>query len=523
MKIDSEQKEALGRGGRPTLTELLDHLVFRPVDAQISLAGARMVLQRASVGAHLRDLLQQRHGAHEAMVTLMRIGYRAGLEDAEFVRTAWPNIDVGDAFTAGTRLHMLSGVVKVETLSNDFDFERGRYASEFLWHGSVEAIEHQRRHGRSLAPVCWLQTGYAAGYASQFFRRLVVYKEIRCAAMGHRTCHISGGTAAHWGDGDPMVRLFREEIVPSVADSFSRISPSASTPRRMPELDPAFQLAVVLAQPVASTLERIVAADLPAIIGGPEGSGRLQVAHHLMERLRAGGTAVPDSGETHHVACIAPQALAVALQSPEALDSSRPWLLESIELLDPDLQRRLAAALTPIKGKRRPMIVATAEGQLEDLVQSGRLRADLAFGLGVMPVELPLLSGRADRVEIAHAMLIQVSRDRAMPCPALSEDHRKTLVSIPLSGQLPQLRALMTAAVLDPASLNRLGAETNPPVRSGLDKAINRALSDGPIDLDALSQQACRLALAKHEGNVAAAARSLGLTRPQLAYRLRRH
>ena len=89
----------------------------------------------------------------------MRLGFLSGQADARFVRTRWPNLNIGDAFTAGTRLHTFSGIVRVETVYNDFDFRKGRFAAEFIWHDSVEAIEHKNgRHvdGAGLLDASWV-------------------------------------------------------------------------------------------------------------------------------------------------------------------------------------------------------------------------------------------------------------------------------------------------------------------------------------------------------------------------------
>lgn len=132
MKTPEDEARLLHRGGRPTLADLMDTLEFSPANGAIELNGARMVLARATFGADLQDELVRRFGEHEAMVLMMRLGYRNGREDAEFIRQEWPNLDVGDAFTAGTRLHMMTGTVRVETLHNDFDFKNDRFSGDFL-------------------------------------------------------------------------------------------------------------------------------------------------------------------------------------------------------------------------------------------------------------------------------------------------------------------------------------------------------------------------------------------------------
>src|SRR4051812_24334484 len=120
MRTLLEPSRVLDRGGRPTVRELLSSLVFNPVDGTIRLNGDRIVMQRAAVGAELRRELIRLLGQHEARVFLTRLGFLSGQADARFVRTRWPNLDPGDAFTAGTRLHTFSGVVRVETVYNDF-------------------------------------------------------------------------------------------------------------------------------------------------------------------------------------------------------------------------------------------------------------------------------------------------------------------------------------------------------------------------------------------------------------------
>ena len=209
-----ESSKLLDRGGKPTVRELLSSLVFNPVDGTIRLNGGRIVIQRAAVGVELRRELIRLLGPQEARVFLIRLGFLSGQADARFVRTSWPNLDIGDAFTAGTRLHTFSGVVRVETIYNDFDFRTKRFAGEFLWHDSVEAAEF-RRQRHATEPVCWTQLGYASGYASEFFDALVVYKEVECLAAGDSHCKVIGKLADVWGPGDPEVILFRERIATS--------------------------------------------------------------------------------------------------------------------------------------------------------------------------------------------------------------------------------------------------------------------------------------------------------------------
>jgi hypothetical protein len=116
-------------GGKPTVRELLSSLVFNPVDGTIRLNGERIMMQRAAVGSELRRELISLLGPHETRVFLIRLGFMSGRADARFIRSRWPSLDIGDAFTAGTRLHTFSGIVRVETVYNEFDFRTSRQRS----------------------------------------------------------------------------------------------------------------------------------------------------------------------------------------------------------------------------------------------------------------------------------------------------------------------------------------------------------------------------------------------------------
>src|SRR3984957_20931653 len=114
--------------GRPTLRELLRGLCLSPASGTIRLNKERLILQRANHTVRLRDQLVDRYGRDEAFVILTRVGFMMGMEDADFVRRSWPGLDPGDAFTAGTRLHMLCGCVRLKTVHNDFDFRKGKFS-----------------------------------------------------------------------------------------------------------------------------------------------------------------------------------------------------------------------------------------------------------------------------------------------------------------------------------------------------------------------------------------------------------
>ena len=266
MQVSSDEEALLDRGGRPTLRELLRQLVFSPGSGSIRLNNERLILQRASQSGSLRDQLVERHGRDDAFVTLTRLGFCSGAEDADFVRKSWPGLDPGDVFTAGTRLHMFCGCVRLKTVHNDFDFRKGKFSGEFLWYGSAEATEYRRRHGTSTETVCWSQVGYASGYATRCLGRLIVYKELECLGMGHDCCRLMGKPAEAWGEHDEVVQLYQREIVPAEPVAVAR--PNASNSRLKDE-DPVIAL---LLAPVREQLEQVAKFDVPLLIAGELGT-----------------------------------------------------------------------------------------------------------------------------------------------------------------------------------------------------------------------------------------------------------
>lgn len=155
------------------------------------------------------------------------------------MRENWPTLSIGDAFTAGTRLHTLTGTVRVETVHNDFDFKRGRFSGEFIWHNSVEA-EHIASKGlRTTEPCCWTLVGYASGYASSFFGKPIFYKEVTCIAQGKPHCRVVGKPLEDWKPDDPAVIRFRDRVLPREPVRPAMAAPSSRVSRAAdPAVDP---------------------------------------------------------------------------------------------------------------------------------------------------------------------------------------------------------------------------------------------------------------------------------------------
>lgn len=529
MKTPFEPSKLLDRG-KPTVRELLSSLVFNPVDGTIRLNGGRIVMQRAAVGIELRRELTRLLGQQEARVFLMRLGFLSGQADARFVRAGWPNLDIGDAFTAGTRLHTFSGIVRVETVYNDFDFRKKRFAGEFLWHDSVEAAEF-RRHRSTAEPVCWTQVGYASGYASEFFDTLIVYKEVECAAQGHNHCRVVGKPADMWGPGDPEVILFRERVATVEEGTLSeplRKVAARSAESALSELD-----RLILA-PVRAELDRLAPMALPVMLTGAPGTGRSRAARYLH---RAAG---PAGAELRHVfgrrvdldTCAE---VARRGKSGRRGSVNEAILIDAAEEIPAEIQPHLARALEEgmlVGGPRVFALVA------HDCLAGPRppLSPDLHYALSAAAVRMPPFRERdGQRAAIAQALLPVLAARMGIETPAFEASAMRLIEETRWPGNLREMRAVLSAVLAAhqgsaPVSRAEIGKHigsigtAKSPAADGpagrLVPVLEQLLEEGGFSLSQLERAAYQAAVDRSRGNLSAAARLLGLTRPQLAYRL---
>ncbi len=529
MKSPVESAAALDRGGKPSVRELLSSLVINPVDGTIRLKGDRLVMQRAAVGSELRRELVRLLGREDARVFLIRLGFLSGQADARFVRAGWPGLDVGDAFTAGTRLHMFTGVVRVETVHNDFDFSKKRFLGEFLWHDSVEAAEFRGQHLHTSEPVCWTQLGYASGYASQFFDTLIVYKEVECAAEGHRSCRVIGKPAEMWGAADPDVAMFREHLAGQGWGSSLAVAQ-----RALPQRTKGFattELDRVLLAPVQDWLDRLSRTALPVLVAGLPGTGRLRAAQYLSRAASRSSTLL----RVVHGSQVTGDILAeMAAGTGPAKRGVTPdeIVIDDIASVPPALQPSLARAMTDGAMRRRRPVIALMAGP-----PSGQsLSRELWLALSATMVTMPTLASRpSDLPEIAKAALAGLVEVTGATSTLLEPAALTAIADAPWQGNLPELRAVLAAVLLGrdtpgpiPASAVRQQivqvAKVAPPHMPGpaipSDSQFDTASLPSVFSINALERHLYREAIARADGNLSAAARSLGLTRAQLAYRV---
>lgn len=415
---------------KPTVNDLATQLRFSPRTGRIWLGEQRMLLLHGKTFGALRHELIERLGFAGARAMLMRIGYASGARDAELVRREWPSSDdeLG-AFTAGTRLHALEGAVKVTSLKVTSDIARGQFHGEYLWHDSLEAAEFVAAYGLSREPTCWMQVGYASGYASAFLGKLAIFREHECLAMGAPACRILGKPGDAWGEHPEELQFFN-------VDLSARHARVVSLPDRQ---------SATVTDPIA----RAPAATVPAVSYGMVGvSAALFAARHRVERVAGTQATVLFIGESGVGKELFARALHeisprrdkpfIALNCaaiPETLVESelfgiekgaytgavaaRPGrferacggtlFLDEIPSLSLIAQGKLLRAIQEREIDRvggthsikvDVRIAAATNLDLREEVRAGRFREDLYFRLNVFPIRLPPLRERRDDIPL---------------------------------------------------------------------------------------------------------------------------
>lgn len=158
-------------------------------------------------------------------------------------------------------------------------------------------------------------------------------------------------------------------------------------------------------------------------------------------------------------------------------------------------------------------VVCASHQSLAQLVEQGRFRADLYFRLSGMTITLPPLRERADFAQLARRVLQEESPGRKI---TLAPAALACLGRYHWPGNLRQLRNVLRLGVALLGDGDVLGAAELPAeiVAAGTPPASAEGALRGQ------QQRLIRAALARHGGNISAAARELGITRTTLYRKL---
>ena len=192
-------------------------------------------------------------------------------------------------------------------------------------------------------------------------------------------------------------------------------------------------------------------------------------------------------------------------------------------------------------------VVAATNVDLEQAVQERRFRKDLFYRLNIYPVTIPPLRERKEDIALlARRFLDKCSARHDKKVSSISDEALHALQGYDWPGNVRELENVIERGVIlaQPGGAIELG-DLFPSITSDLTKKrqltglardgsvrahdehtvgafLDHVLRHG-VGLDGVEGLLLDAALTRSGGNVASAARLLGMTRPQFAYRLKRH
>ena len=531
---------------------------------QIWLHEHRMLLVHAEAQATLRKELIDSLGMTRARGLLTRMGYASGLRDAELARSRAEATDDVEAFMTGPRLHTLEGIVQVTPVRLELDRVGGRFYGEFLWQNSWEGQSHRRSFGIHDEPVCWTQIGYACGYTSAFMGRPVLYKEVECVGMGDHNCRIIGKPVEEWDDADEQMRVFTpESIADQLIDLQTQVGHLRATideqhklPEDMVGRSLAFQSAYEL-------LRQAAASRITVLLLGETGVGKelfARALHGMGPRRNAPFVAINCGAIPHEL--LESELFGVEKGAYTGAQVSRPGrferagggtlFLDEIADLPLPAQVKLLRVLQDGEierlGDQKPRridvrLVAATNADLSQRVRDGRFRADLYYRLNAYQVGIPPLRERIEDISVlAKRFLEKFSAVHGKRLRGFTDKAKRALLTYPWPGNVRELQNMVERGVILAPSGTRIEVnhlfssctsdaahEFGLNVNGELDmrrwdagRNLCDAVLNGVMTLDQVESMLLESAVDKARGNLSSAARMLGITRPQLAYRLKR-
>lgn len=576
--FSSRTSEDIDEGAAPTQRDLAEILSFSPGDGRIWMNDQRMVLWRSSTYGSLRSELIASMGQEQARSLLTRVGYAAGARDADLVRRMWPDSDPANAFHAGPRMHKLEGVVRPVTITFEFDIARGDFFADYWWHDSSEDDEHIAAFGIGTESACWMQVGYASGYASAFMGKQIIYRETQCRSTGADVCRITGKPADQWEDPeldlhyfdpDASAKRFRRSVAVPVrnpAPLNDSTPEEASTPTsELIGISSSFSAARHL-------IERVAPTQATVLFQGASGVGKelfAQTLHKISPRagqpfIALNCAAIPDTLVESELFGVERGAFTGANVSRagrfERADKGTLFL-DEIGSLSYVAQGKLLRALQERSIERvggskvikvDVRVIAATNVDLREEVAAGRFREDLLFRLNVFPIYLPPLKDRRDDIPLLMEIFLRRyctlhNRD----IPGFTPRAVRTLLQYDFPGNIRELQNLVERGVImanqsEPIDVHHLfrsgeisvietmgvserghlsdsqGADGVAEGSTRGERAPKRDSAQGGSAPRNSDDQKYRKALVAARYNVAEAARSLNLTRAQLSYRLKR-
>jgi DNA-binding NtrC family response regulator len=294
-------------------------------------------------------------------------------------------------------------------------------------------------------------------------------------------------------------------------------------------------------QAVLALVERVAPTNSTVLLGGESGVGKDLIARAIHQHshrasgpfIKINSTAIPENLLESELFGYEKGAFSGATTSKPGkfeLADKGTLFLDEIGDIPPAIQVKLLRVLQEREFERLGgtktlkvdvRLIAATNRDLRAALEDGTFREDLYYRLNVVAIDIPpLRDHKEDIPALANFFLEKFSRESGKPVRGLTSAAMKLLMDFHWPGNVRELEnilergvTLSSSSMLDVADIHLDSAPAHPAAGSAA------ALPDG-MTLDQWEDQAIREALRRANGNKSQAARSLGLSRNALRYRL---
>jgi two-component system, NtrC family, response regulator HydG len=538
--------------------DVYDLLWRQPSEGQVRFGAERLVLFYASSYQALVRALVDTSGPKAAQDAVMRMGYTAGTNVVEMQRTRKHGGRTGDSFREACAVLTAVGVAKTGAIKVEFVVEQGRFEAETTWTQSLDSEFYLSHFGLSATPACHGVLGYLDACASALMGVPVAFREVECQACGHEACRAVGRTVTDWGEDAASLDYLRSH---DIINGFATANPGQLDAGDRTELvgaSPGFNSAFQL-------VERVAPTDVDVLFLGETGVGKelfARALHRLSGRrdgpfVTVNCAALPENLVEAELFGVERGAYTGATRSRagrfERADGGVLFLDEigtlsyvSQSKLLRVVQTREVERVGDDRTRRVDVRVVTATNEdMEAAVREGRFREDLYYRLSTFPVRIPPLRERRDDIPllISH-FLTRFKHTHGRRVPGFTNAAVQALMRHPYSGNVRELEQIIERAVIltvegHPVDVGQLFFRSGALAQhstvgftlrdSGREREMGaeyqtttalEGLLDQRYSLTKLNDTFVELAIRRSHGNVAQAARLLGVSRAQLDYRL---
>jgi two-component system response regulator HydG len=419
---DGPGPDATGRD-RPAASTMLESFHVDMENGVVWLGDRRVLVLQASWLLDLRSSLVDAIGYEGARAVMTRLGYLAGVRDAQLSIKLHPNLDMIDILNTGRMFHALQGSAKARRRKTEVDLANKHLMLEFSWTNAIEAEDSAWLPGKRKGEACWMEIGYASGFLSTAVGGDVIVRELECSSTGVPQCICVARFAHEWGDVSEDVRylgtanqsadpLARRSVPPQSSSTEAALESLEHTDQN--ESAEQFVGRSAIFEATLQQARRVGATTATVLILGESGVGKSALAKYVHDcSARREGPFVEVNCASIPESLLESELFGVEKGAFTGAGSTRSGrfeeaqggtlFLDEVGLLTPAAQGKLLRVLQSQKYERLGSnktrqadvrLIAATNDELSAAVRAGTFRSDLFYRLNVFPITVPPLRSR---------------------------------------------------------------------------------------------------------------------------------